>query len=85
VVYGVFTTICEAWVACPFCSVSRSLTNQPLCTMQEVPPFLLEPSYMERNENEGYYMKVVLALAYRIFRSKKTQQNVVFIEYNHIP
>jgi hypothetical protein len=53
--------------------------------MQEVPPFLLEPSYMERNENEGYYMKVVLALAYRIFRSKKTRQNVVFTEYNHNP
>jgi hypothetical protein len=55
--------------------------------MQEVPPFLLEPSYMERNENEGYYMKVppLIALAYRIFRSKKTRQNVVFTEYNHIP
>jgi hypothetical protein len=26
--------------------------------VQEVPPFLLEPSYMERNENESYYIKV---------------------------
>jgi hypothetical protein len=44
---------------CPVLFLSISCLMTLNVYVQEVPTFLLEPSYMERNENEGYYIKVI--------------------------